>query len=247
MAKNRCALITGSARGLGAAIARRLASDSWVVAVNDIDEAATHSLVNEINDAGLSAVAAVADATDKASIASLVQSLEMQVGPISAAILNATGPQPEYSLENTDWKELSDELDFFVKSPHIVSQAVLPSMQKLNSGRIVHIDSEVTTKLPPHRTNYITAKSAQIGLARSWALEVAGDGITVNTIAPGFVPVERHDVVSPEDIEAYRSTVPMQRMGKTKDIAGVVAFLLSEDASFITGQRIVVDGGRHLV
>ncbi|MEO1059684.1 MAG: SDR family oxidoreductase, partial [Actinomycetota bacterium] len=110
----------------------------------------------------------------------------------------------------------------------------------------VHIDSEVTSKLPPDRTAYVTAKAAQVGLMRAAALEYASAGITVNAVAPGFIPVERHANLDDHELETYRSTIPAGAIGTPADVAAAVAFLASAGAGFITGQRIVVDGGRHL-
>ena len=110
----------------------------------------------------------------------------------------------------------------------------------------MHIDSEVAHRPPPGRSAYATAKSAQIGLTRSWARELAPFGITVNTVAPGFIPVERHADVPGEVKDAYLASVPAGRMGTPGDIAHAVSFLVSEGAGFITGQRIVVDGGPGL-
>jgi 3-oxoacyl-[acyl-carrier protein] reductase len=110
----------------------------------------------------------------------------------------------------------------------------------------VQIDSEVADRPPPYRSAYATAKSAQIGLTRSWARELAPFGITVNTVAPGFIPVERHADLDGHVVADYLATVPAGRMGTPGDIAHAVSFLASEDAGFITGQRILVDGGRSL-
>ena len=113
-------------------------------------------------------------------------------------------------------------------------------------GRIIQIDSEVVDRPPPGRSAYATAKSAQIGLTRSWARELAEHGITVNTIAPGFVPVERHADVPDEVKDAYLATVPAGRLGTPEDIAHAVSFFATDAAGFITGQRLLVDGGRAL-
>ena len=161
-------------------------------------------------------------------------------------MLNATGPQPEAPVTEAGWADHVAQLDFFVKSPVLLGRAVVPGMQARRYGRIVHIDSEVAHRPPPGRSAYATAKNAQIGLARSWARELAPWGITVNTVAPGFVPVERHAGVPRETIDAYIASVPAGRMGTPGDIAHAVSFLAAEDAGFITGQRLVVDGGRSL-
>jgi len=123
---------------------------------------------------------------------------------------------------------------------------LLPGMQARRYGRIVHIDSEVAHRPPPGRSAYATAKNAQLGLTLSWARELAPFGITVNTVAPGFIPVERHAGVPDEERAAYLATVPAGRMGVPADIAHAVSFFASEGAGFVTGQRIVVDGGRSL-
>jgi len=161
-------------------------------------------------------------------------------------VLNATGPQPEAPVTEVTWADHLAQLSFFVQSPVLLGRAVLPGMQARRFGRIVHIDSEVASRPPPGRSAYAAAKSAQIGLARSWARELAPFGITVNTVAPGFVPVERHADVPAETRNAYLASVPAGRMGTPADIAHAVSFLASDGAGFVTGQRIVVDGGRSL-
>ena len=119
-------------------------------------------------------------------------------------------------------------------------------MRSAGFGRIVQIDSEVADRPPPGRSAYATAKAAQVGLARSWARELAPFGITVNCVAPGFVPVERHAGVAAEVFERYLATVPMGRFGGVEDVAHAVSFFASDAAGFVTGQRLVVDGGRGL-
>ena len=125
-------------------------------------------------------------------------------------------------MTEVTWADHLAQLNFFVKSPVLLGRAVLPAMQARRYGRIVHIDSEVAHRPPPGRSAYATAKNAQIGLTRSWASELAPFGITVHTVAPGFIPVERHADV-PDDIrQAYLASVPAGRMGTPGDIAQAV-------------------------
>jgi len=245
--KERVALVTGSSRGLGAAIARRLAQDGLAVAVNGLhgDDQALE-VARSIGDGGGRAAAFSADVTDEEQVAELVAAIAERLGPVDVLVLNATGPQPEAQASDVGWAEHLAQLNFFVKSPVLLGRAVLPRMRASRFGRIVHVDSEVVHRPPPGRSAYVTAKSAQVGLTRSWAGELAPFGITVNTVAPGFVPVERHADVPVEVRNAYLASVPAGRMGTPGDIAHAVSFLASEGAGFITGQRIVVDGGRSL-
>ena len=243
----RVALVTGSSRGLGKAIARRLARDGLAVAVNGLGgDAPAFEVVRAIRDAGGTADAFTADVTDERQAAGLVAAVADSLGPVDVLVLNATGPQPEAQLTDVAWEDHLAQLEFFVKSPVLLGRAVIPGMRARGSGRIVQIDSEVADRPPPGRSAYATAKNAQIGLTRSWARELAPFRITVNTVAPGFIPVERHADVAPEIMNAYLASVPAGRMGTPEDIAHAVSFLASEGAGFITGQRIVVDGGRGL-
>src|SRR3954452_19407084 len=243
----RVALVTGGSRGLGSAIARRLARDGLAVAVNDAhgDPLATE-LVAAIRSEGGVAESFTADVTDEEQANGLVAAITGTLGPIDVLVLNATGPQPEAPIADATWDDHLAQLAFFVKSPILLGRAVLAGMQAKGSGRIIQIDSEIADRPPPGRSAYATAKAAQIGLTRSWARELASLGITVNAVAPGFIPVERHDDVSAEVRRAYVDSVPAGRFGTRDDIAHAVSFFASEEAAFITGQRLVVDGGRGL-
>jgi 3-oxoacyl-[acyl-carrier protein] reductase len=230
------ALVTGSTRGLGRTIASRLAADGWTVAVN-----------GPPGDADLTADAFAGDVTSESDVVDLVAAIESRLGPIEVLVLNATGPQPDVPLLDAAWSDHLDQLDFFVKSPLLLGRAIVPGMKSRRSGRIIHIDSEVADRPPPNRSAYSTAKAAQVGLAQAWARELAPHGITVNTVAPGFIPVERHADVSQSIKDAYIATVPAARWGTPADIAQAVSFFASPHSSFITGQRLLVDGGRHLL
>jgi 3-oxoacyl-[acyl-carrier protein] reductase len=245
--QRRVALVTGSSRGLGAVIARRLAGDGLAVAVNGRPgDEQVMAVSRGIRDDGGIAEGFHADVTDEGQVAGLVAAISDRLGPVDVLVVNATGPQPEAPVTEVAWADHLAQLDFFVKSPVLLGRALLPGMEARRYGRIVHIDSEVAHRPPPGRSAYAAAKNAQIGLALSWARELAPAGITVNMVAPGFIPVERHADVTGEDRQAYLATVPAGRMGTAADIARAVSFFAAEEAGFVTGQRIVVDGGRGL-
>jgi 3-oxoacyl-[acyl-carrier protein] reductase len=244
----RVALVTGSSRGLGSTIARRLAADGLAVAVNAADnKSLADDVAVAITATGGVAQAFVADVTDERQAPDLVRAVTEALGQIDVLVLNATGPQPEAPVSDVGWEDHLAQLDFFVKSPVLLGRAVLPGMLANGTGRIIHIDSEVVDRPPPGRSAYVTAKAAQVAVTRSWARELAPLGITVNTVAPGFVPVERHADLPDTVTSSYLATVPAGRMGTPDDIANAVSFFASPAASFVTGQRLVIDGGRGLV
>jgi 3-oxoacyl-[acyl-carrier protein] reductase len=243
----RVALVSGSSRGLGRHIAIRLAQDGLSVAVNGFhDDGQAEEVAAEIRGQGGVADSFSGDVTDDGQVAELVAAVQRDLGPVDVLVLNATGPQPEAPLGEVAWEDHLAQLDYFVKSPLLLGRAVVPGMRERQWGRIVEIDSEVVDLPPPGRSAYVTAKSAQVGLTRSWARELAPFGITVNAVAPGFIPVERHAGVAPEVKNAYVASVPSGRVGTPEEVAHAVSFFASEEAAFITGQRLVVDGGRGL-
>jgi 3-oxoacyl-[acyl-carrier protein] reductase len=241
------ALVTGSSRGLGAVIAARLAADGFAVAVNGLPgDPGLEQVTAGIRAAGGRAEAFAADVTDEAAGAGLVTAVEDRLGPLAVLVFNATGPQPNAPVEDTGWAEHLAQLVFFVKSPVLLGRAALPRMRARGHGRIVHIDTEVALRPPVGRSAYVTAKAAQIGIGLAWARELAPYGITVNAVAPGFIPVERHADLPAQTLADYLATVPAGRLGTPEDVANAVSFFAAPAAGFITGQRIVVDGGRAL-
>lgn len=217
------------------------------VAVNSAHAGAeADSVVADIHSSGGVAAAFTGDVTDEHEVHVLVAAIADRLGPVEVLVLNATGPQPEGLVADVTWEVHLAQLEFFVKSPILLGREVLPGMRERGFGRIVHIDSEVADRPPTGRSAYATAKNAQLGLMRSWAHELAPFGITVNAVAPGFVPVERHADVSSETRRKYLATVPAGRMGTPEDVADAVSYFASESSGFVTGQRIVVDGARGL-
>lgn len=244
---NRVALVTGASRGLGAAIALRLADSGAAVAVNYHESAEmAESVAARAREKGGRAAAFRADVRDEAQVKGMVESVRGKFGPIDVLVLNATGPQPMLKIEDLSWRACLDQLEFFVKSPMLLVQAVLPAMKAARFGRIIQIGSEVFELGVPEFSNYVSAKGAQLGLTRSWARELAPWQITVNQVSPGWIPTERHANDPQSAKDAYAATVPLKRMGVPQDVADAVAFLASDAANFITGQKLAVNGGNTL-
>ncbi|GAB3831167.1 SDR family NAD(P)-dependent oxidoreductase [Dactylosporangium cerinum] len=240
-------LVTGASRGLGASIARALAADGWAVAVNYRHGAdAAGAVVDGIRAAGGTAEAFEADVTDEASVAALVTAVTDRLGPVTALVANATGPQPEVTVEDLTWDDHLGQLVFFVKSPTLLVQAALPAMRAAGTGRVVLIGSDMVDRALPGWSAYVAAKAAQVGLARTWARELGPHGVTVNVVAPGWVPVERHAGVTADAVAQYVADIPLGRIGRPEDVAAAVRWLLSDAASFVTGERVTVNGGHTI-
>ncbi|HMD53089.1 MAG TPA: SDR family oxidoreductase [Phycisphaerae bacterium] len=241
------ALVTGASRGLGAAIAAELGARGAAIAVNYFEnQQRAQTVAEQIRRGGVRAETFKADVRDEKAVNQLIPSIERQLGAVDILVINATGPQPFLSLEELNWQACQDQLEFFVKSPLLLTKAVMGKMKERRWGRIIQIGSEVFERGVPKFSSYVAAKGAQLGLTRSWALELAPWNITVNLVAPGWIPTDRHSNVPDNIKQEYVATVPLKRMGTPRELAATVAFLASDDAAFITGQKISVNGGNTL-
>jgi len=242
----KIALVTGGSRGLGKWISYALAQAGAKVVVNYANQQRyANETVKWITSEGGEAVAMQADIRDEDQVSRLIRSIEEHFGSqVDILVNNATGPQPRYSIEESNWEIYLEQLDFHVKAPLYLTKAVLPGMKKQKQGRIINISSEVVQLAPPNFSNYVIGKTAMIGMTRSWANELGAHGITVNAVAPGFILVERHEGL---DLEAriadYVKRVPLGHQGEPIDVGNAVAYLASEDAKFVTGQCLNVSGG----
>jgi 3-oxoacyl-[acyl-carrier protein] reductase len=244
----RVALVTGSTRGLGRQMALGLAHAGARVAMNyahdkDVAEAAFADLRRMSADGCL----VRADVTDAEEVERMCREVALALGPIDILVINATCSQPELPFEEYEWAFFQRMLDFFVKSPVLLMKSCLPHMKEQRWGRIVHITSEVLALASAPFSAYVAAKGGQTGLALSTARELAGSGITVNMVAPGWIPVERHAHYSNESLDSYRAGVPAGRLGTPSDVAPTVVYLASEEAGFVTGQTLSVNGGNTVL
>ena len=239
------AVVTGAGRGLGASIARRLGHEGWAVVVNDVNHAAAQSVAEVITRDGGRALALAADATDSQAVGEMVATAREQLGPVLATVANATGPLGDVSIDELSWDYMLRHFEFFAKSPLALLHAALPDMRAAGWGRVIHVGSDLFDRGAHGWSAYMAAKGALLGLTRGWAMELGGDGITVNLVVPGWIPVERHGEISAEVEEDWLTRQPVPRWGTPDDIADAVAYLVSDGAGFVSGQRLVVNGGFH--
>ncbi len=238
------AVVTGSSTGLGKAIAQALGQAGARVAVNYLNnQPRAEKTFAEIQAAGIEAVLVRGDASTEPGVELLFRETERRLGPPDIVVVNATCDQPHLPIEEYDWDFHQAMLDFFVKSPYLLARRGLAHMKANRWGRIINITSEVFHRSLGNFSAYVAAKGGQIGWSRSMATELAPFGITVNTVAPGWIPVERHEKDPQEVKDAYRALIPAGRWGTPADVASAVVYFASEEASFVTGQTLCVNGG----
>ncbi len=240
----RVALVTGNSTGLGKAIGLRLGQAGAKVPVNfcnNLERA--EQTVSEYRTAGIETMLLRGDVTSEAGVQGCVRQIEDQLGPVDIVVPNATCEQPLKPIEEYDWDFYQSMIDFFIKSPFLLAQATLPHMKQQSWGRIINITSEVFQSATAPFSAYVAAKGGQVGWSRSMSRELAPFGITVNMVAPGWIPVERHENDPQEDKDAYLATIPMQRWGHPVEVADAVVYLASNEAGFVTGQTLCINGG----
>jgi 3-oxoacyl-[acyl-carrier protein] reductase len=239
----KVALVTGSSTGLGFAMAMSLGASGAKVALNYANnrERGEKALAT-FHDAGHTGALFQADVTDEASVDKLIIDVAEALGPIDILVINATPDQPQKPIEEYDWDFYQVMIDFFIKSPFLLSRAVLPHMKRQKWGRIINIGSENFQCGVPNFTAYVAAKGGQNGFGRSLATELAPWGITVNMVSPGWIPVERHENDPQHHKDAYLARMPSRRWGLPEEVGATVAFLASDGAAYTSGQNIAVNG-----
>ncbi len=238
------ALVTGSSTGLGKAIAIALGRAGARVAINFANnEERAERAFTEFRDAGCDGVLVRGDVSSEDGVDTVASAIEKEFGPIDILVINATPDQPQLPIEEYTWRHYETMIDFFIKSPYLLTRRCLAHMKKGHWGRIVNIGSEVFQRGVGNFSAYVAAKGGQYGFTRSMATELAPFGITVNMVSPGWIPVERHENYPREVKDAYRALIPVGRWGVPDDVAGAVLYFASEEAGFLTGQNVCVNGG----
>lgn len=245
----KVAFVTGGGSGIGRAIALRLAADGLGVAVTDLDSEAADCVAGEIAAAGGIAVAVGGvDVSHRAHVDEAVRAVEARLGTVLVLVNNAglSGFKRFLDITEDAWNRM---MAVNVNGPFYCTQAVLPGMLRAKWGRIVNISSSSAQGGQPYMVHYVTSKAGLIGFTKALALEVGPSGITVNTIPPGFIDTpmlraseERGFLGGSVDDVALKG--PIRRAGRPEDIAAACSFLVSEEAGYITGQLIGVNGGR---
>jgi 2-hydroxycyclohexanecarboxyl-CoA dehydrogenase len=232
------AVVTGGGSGIGLAVADRLRADGYHVATVDLKPSDAPSPLT---------FPVTADVTDRSQVDAALAAIRDQLGPVTV-LVNAAGLDGFKRFTNIEFEDWQRLIDVNLNGVFHMIQAVLPDMLEAGWGRIVNISSSSTHSGAPYMAHYVAAKSAVNGLTKSLALEFGPNGITVNAIPPGFIdtPMLRNaNEHGHIDIERTIAATPVRRMGKPEDIAAACAFLVSEEAGYITGQILGVNGGRN--
>lgn len=239
----RVALVTGAGRGIGRAIALQLAKNGCSVAVNySNSEGPANEVAAEIRAMGCEAVAVKANVGDAAEVKEMFKTVAEQLGAVNILVCNA-GITRDNLLMRMKEVEWSDVIDTDLNSLFYCAKEAVRPMLKVRWGRIIAITSVNALRGSAGQCNYAAAKAGMIGFIKSLAREVAAKGITANAIAPGFIDTDMTSVLSDELKEKFVESIPAGRVGTPQDVAGAVAFLASENASYIQGQVLAVDGG----
>jgi 3-oxoacyl-[acyl-carrier protein] reductase len=240
------ALVTGASRGIGAAIARSLADAGYAVAINyarsgDLAE----GVAAEIVASGGTALAVQADVSDADAVTAMFTIVSAELGPVTALVNNA-GITDDGLLLRMGPEQWDKVLSTNLRSVYLCTRAALRPMLRKKSGRIISVSSISGVAGNPGQSNYAASKAGIIGFTKSIAKEVGSRGITVNAVAPGFIATDMTDALGDAVTQSVAQQISLGRLGQPEEVASVVRYLASEEASYITGQTIVVDGGLAL-
>lgn len=243
MVTNQTAIVTGASRGIGRAIALELASKGANVVVNYAgNQAKAEEVVAQIKELGTEAFAYQADVANSEEVQAMMKETISRFGSIDILVNNAgiTRDNLLMRMKERDW---DDVIDTNLKGVFLCAKAVSRQMMKQRSGRIINVSSVVGVLGNPGQANYVAAKAGVIGLTKSLARELASRNVLVNAIAPGFISTDMTDELDATAKESLLAQIPLGKLGEPEHVAKVVRFLASDDAAYMTGQTIHIDGG----
>lgn len=242
--ENRIAIVTGAARGIGLATAERLAREGAIVVAADIDYDTQRREAEQLAREGLRVSAVRCDVGDRASVEACVHGTEREHGRVDILVNNAGIAGRAAPIEEVTDREWDEMMRVDVRSVFLGCQAVIPGMKARRSGRIINVASIAGKEGNPNMVPYSTAKAAVIGLTKALAKEVASLGIYVNAVAPAVIETDILQQVTPEQVQYMVQRIPMGRVGRPEEVAALIAWLASDEASFTTGQCVDISGGR---
>jgi len=243
MVQGKNVLVTGASRGIGKAIALELASKGANVAVNYAgSEERAQAVVEEIEKLGVKSFKIQADVSKEADVKAMIKEVINQFSGLDILVNNA-GITKDNLLMRMKEDEFDQVIDINLKGVFLCTKAVTRHMMKQRAGKIINVASIVGVSGNPGQANYVAAKAGVIGMTKSVAQELASRNIIVNAVAPGFISTDMTDALTQEQQEAILSRIPLAKLGTPEDVANVVRFLASDDANYITGQTIHIDGG----
>ncbi len=238
----KVAIVTGGGRGIGKAIILKLASKGAIVVVNDIHSTGAQAVVDEIKVKGGVGLAIAADVSSSTDVAAMVDAAIVEYGHIDILVNNAGITRDQLLMRMTD-SEWDDVINIDLRSVFLCTRAVIKHMIKERKGHIISIASIVGLMGNAGQANYAAAKAGIVGFTRSIAKEVASRGITANAIAPGFIETDMTAKLSEKQKQDLMLRIPLGFLGTPQDVAEAVSFLASDEARYITGQVIIIDGG----
>jgi 3-oxoacyl-[acyl-carrier protein] reductase len=239
----KTALVTGATGGIGGAIAKALHAQGATVGLSGRNESKLNELAGELEDR---VFVLPADLSSKEAIEALVKSAEEKMGQVDILVNNAglTRDGLSMRMKDEDWQQV---IDVNLSATFKLAQAVQRGMMKRRWGRIINIASVVGVTGNPGQCNYVASKAGMIGWSKAMAAEIASRNITVNCVAPGFIATAMTDVLTDDQKSKINSTIPAGKMGSSEDIAAAVAYLASEEAGYVTGATIHVNGGMAMI
>ena len=243
--QGKIALVTGATRGIGKAIALQLAKQGVMVAGTATSQSGADKISAMFTEAGLQGAGFVLNVTDSDAIAATVKAINDQFGVINILVNNAGITQDNLFLRMKP-EQWDSVINTNLNSLYHLTKVCIRPMLKARWGRIINITSVVAVSGNPGQANYCSAKAGMIGFTKSIGQEFAAKGITANSVAPGFISTDMTNALTDDQKEAICSAIPMKKIGEPDDIANTVTFLASDDAKYITGQTLHVNGGMYM-